>query len=83
MTIDVSIEFTDAIKAERKGNNTLILRKITSMRRVDGKKACRELEYRWHRPNADVHSILGNDFSYWQKKELVLDKSLFEQVNLF
>jgi len=81
--IDVIEEFPDALKAEHKGDNTLILRKISSMKRIDGKMACRELEYRWHRPNEDVHSVQGNEYSYWQAKELDLNKSLFDQVNLF
>lgn len=81
--MDVLSEFPNAVKAEKKGNNVLILRKIRPIKRMDGKIACRELEYRWIRPNADVHCVLGSDFSYWQAKELNLNKSIFEQVNLF
>jgi len=81
--IDLSKEFPDAIKAERKDRNTLILRKISSIKRFDGKRACLELEHRWHRKEADVHSVLGQDYTYWQKKELNLNQTLFNQVNLF
>ena len=81
---DVTEEFPDAIIAERKGDNTLILRKISPPRRsANGKMCCRQLEYRWHKEGADVHSVQGNDFTLWQAKELDLNKYLFDQVDLF
>lgn len=79
----------DVLKAESKGKNTLILRKIPPIRRVDGKMACRALEHRWHNMEItadninDICSVQGNDYTYWQAKELDLTKSLFDQVNLF
>ncbi len=81
--IDLSKEFPDAIKAERKGSNTLILRSICPIRRSDGKRAVMALEYRWHRFGASVSEIQGQEFSYWLKKEIDIKRPLFEQVNLF
>ncbi len=81
--IDLSKIFPEAIRAERKGDNTLILTEISPIKRLDGKKATMALEHRWHRPGASVNEIQGNDFTYWRKNELDINKSLFEQVNLF
>ena len=80
---NVLSDFPNAIKAQRKGNNTLILRECKPIKRLDRKMACYEIEYRWHLPEADVHSVQGQEFSYWTKKEIKTDKCLFEQVNLF
>ncbi len=82
-TINVGKEFPTAIKAQRRGNNTLILRSIKPFKRMDGKMAVYSLEYRWHRPGGDVHSVLGHEFSYWKKNELNWKECLFGQVNLF
>ncbi len=81
--IDLSKEFPEAIRAERKGDNTLILRCINPFKRADGKMATMALEYRWHRPKASVCEIQGQEFSYWRKNEIDNNKPLFEQVNLF
>lgn len=81
--IDLSKEFPEAIRAERRGDNTLILRHINPFRRADGKRATMALEYRWHRPGAGVNEIQGQDFSYWRKNELDIGKPLFDQINLF
>jgi len=83
MIKDVLEHFPNAIKAERKGDNTLILRQISPIRRSDGKTATRALEHRWHRLGASLCEVQGQDFSYWQKKEIDLKKPLFEQFNLF
>lgn len=81
---DVSEDFPNAIKAERKGDETLILRRLDySVETADGTEATLELENRWHRPGADVHSVQGNDFTFYGENEIDLDKSLFEQFNLF
>jgi hypothetical protein len=83
--IDVSRCFPLAIKAERKGVNTLILWKLDKSRiRLDGKRAMYELEYRWHRHiSSHVTHVLGNEFLLWQAKEINLKKGLFEQFRLF
>jgi hypothetical protein len=82
--IDLSEEFPTAITAQRRGDNTLILRNIKPFKRLDGKYACYELEHRWCRPGAkDAHSVQGNDFTYWKKNELMWNECLFDQVNLF
>ena len=77
-------ELFDAIRAERDGRNTLILRKLDKpFRRFDKVMAHYELEYRWHRSEeAEVCEVLGNDFSFWAEGELDTDQSMFEQVNL-
>lgn len=83
-TINIGNEFPTAIKAQRRGTNTLILRSIPPFKRMDGKMATYQLEYRWHKDDkVDVHSIRGRDFSYWLKSELNWKECLFGQVNLF
>jgi len=83
IVIDISDEFPIAIKAEQSGKNILILRNINPMKRADGKMATYSLEHQWLRDSGDITSVLGNDYSYWQKKELNWKESLFNQVNLF
>jgi len=80
---DISEEFPTAVKAEQKGKNILILRNINPIKRLDGKMATYSLEHCWLRDIKDTTSVLGNDYSYWQKKELNWKESLFDQVNLF
>jgi hypothetical protein len=81
-TLDTS-QFTGCIRAERKGTNTLILRKLDApFRRFDGKMARYELEHRWHKSESSpVTSVQGNDFTYWQRKEFDPSKPLFEQFS--
>jgi len=76
-------QFTGCVRAERKGTNTLILRKLDApVKRFDGKKATYELEHRWHKSEtAPVSSVLGNDFTFWQRKEFDPNKSLFDQFS--
>ena len=82
--IDVLENFPNAIQAQRKDDNTLILRKLPKkIKRFDGKLAIYELEHRWHSPGANIYSVQGNDFSLWQRKEINPHKCLFDQVNLF
>jgi len=73
------------VKAEQQGNNVLILRKLAIPRQTsDGKLGSYELEYRWLSWGAtSIHDVLGSEFSLWQSNELDLNKSLFEQVDLF
>lgn len=81
---DVSEDFPNAIKAERKGNETLILRRLDYIvETLDGTEATLELENRWHRPGADVHSVQGNDFTFYADNDIDLTKSLFDQFDLF
>lgn len=60
------------IRAEREGKNTLILSRLEHpIKRFDRKTARYSLEHRWHPSDAaDVHSVQGNDFTYWQEKEI-------------
>lgn len=76
--------YANTLRAERKGDNTLILSKLdNTVKRFDGKKARFILEHRWHRPGADIYSVQGQDFTYWTTSEIDPDKCLFNQVNLF
>jgi len=80
---NVAVRFPFALKAERKGKNTLILRRMGKpIRRSDKAKAIYELEYRWHN-DEESWNVVGNKYSYWTKKEIDLNISLFEQINLF
>jgi hypothetical protein len=83
--VDVSDLFPDATIAERKGVNTLILRKLKHpVTTLDGTKGIWELQHRWHRsPYADCFSVLGQDITYWAEGEIDLKKSLFDQFHLF
>ena len=81
--IDVSDQFDNCIKAEKEEKNVLILRKLDSpIKRFDGKMARYEIEYRWLSQD-DVHCVLGNEFTYWMKKEIDMGKDLFEQLQLY
>lgn len=81
--LDATHCFPGCVRAERKGDNTLILRKLDEpFRRFDGRRAGYEVEYRWHPPGGNVHSVLGNEFTYWQRKEFDPSKPLFEQFSL-
>lgn len=83
-TINVGDRFPTAIKAQRRGRDTLILRSIPPFKRVDGQMATYQLEYRWHKNDTvDVTSVRGREFSYWKKNELNWKECLFGQVNLF
>jgi hypothetical protein len=87
--IDLTHNISGCVKAEGKDKNVLILRKLDSpMQRFDGKIAGYEIEYRWLSKSLEDNQknhvcVLGNEFTYWQKKELDFKKSLFDQVNLF
>lgn len=81
--IDLTEYYPNAIKAEQKGNDILILRKLEKPFKTwsKAKLSHYELEYQWINPATG--GVLGNEFAYWNKKDLDLNKSLFEQVNLF
>ena len=76
----------DCLKAEQRGKDVLILRRLDHpIRRFDGKTACYELEYRWLSDPRYLVCVLGNEFSFWQAKEIKgwETKSLFEMFRLF
>lgn len=80
--------FPQCLRAERDGVNTLIMRRLDKpIKRVDGKLARYELEHRWHSTaEADIHSVQGNDFTFWRESEIadfLRGKSLFECFQLF
>jgi hypothetical protein len=81
---DISDKFPNSLKAEQKGKNVLILWELKKPRTaLDGTLCEYQVEYRWLKGIAHICSVQGQDFSLWQKSELNLNKSLFEQVNLF
>jgi hypothetical protein len=76
----------DCLKAEQRGKDVLILRRLDNpIRRFDGKTARYELEYRWLSDQRHLVCVLGNEFSFWQAKEIKgwEGKSLFKMFRLF
>jgi len=74
------------IRAEQEEKNILILSHVSPVKRLDGKRASYRVEYRWLRNADDVHSVMGRDFSYWEKKELtkaLAGHCLFDCFRLF
>lgn len=76
-TIDYTEQFNDVIIAQGKGRNVLILRKLDNkFKRFDGKLAIYQLEHRWlscdcqNEKDEAFVCVLGNDFTYWQQKEI-------------
>ena len=86
---DVSDMFDGCIAAEQSADSVLILYKLDDRRkRLDGKLASYELEYRWlsqydtgHRD--EVCCVLGSETTLWQRKEIDFRKNLFENFRLF
>ena len=78
--LDVLGEFNNAVKAERKGVNILILRKLDEPRQMFKYKAHYEIEYRWINP--ETGGVLGTEYTYWNSKDVDLSKTLFSQFNL-
>lgn len=85
VTEHTDIAHHSILRAERRGNNTLILRKLPcKQRRVDGEYATLQLEHRWHSSaTAPICNVLGNDYTLWVEGELKIDEPLFDQVDLF
>ena len=84
-TIDVTDQL-ECMKAEQRGKDVLILRRLDDpLRRLDGKTARYELEYRWLSDPRHLVCVLGNEFSYWQASEIKgwETKSLFKIFRLF
>ena len=80
---DVRDHFPDAIKAEKKGLNVLVLCKMSEPEtRVDGKRGYYELIHKWLSEN-NVSCVRGSERTLWLKKEVDLRKNLFDQFNLF
>lgn len=77
------------IRAEQRDKEVLILSHFDRIKRFDKKIASYRLEHRWLSDYNDVHAVQGNDYTFWQKKELNQvgafnnDKSLFDCFNLF
>ena len=80
---DVRDSFPDAIKAEKKGLNVLVLWKLPEPEtRLDGKRGYYELIHKWLSKH-NVYCVKGSERTLWLKKEVDLRKGLFEQFNLF
>ena len=85
IVVDVTDQL-DCMKAEQRGNDVLILRRLDNpIRRFDGKTARYELEYRWLSDPRHLVCVLGNEFSYWQANEIKgwQAKSLLAMFRLF
>ena len=80
---DLLGEYPTALRADQKGVNVLILRKVNPTKRLDGKVATYSLEHQWLRDAENHTSVQGSDVSYWTTKEIDWEKDLFDQVNLF
>jgi hypothetical protein len=97
MVIDYTEQFGGAVLVHGKGNNVLILRKLENkMKRFDGKVASYELEHCWlscdckNEKDQAWACVRGNDYTYWQGKELPFlkkgfpeNKSMFDFFMLF
>ena len=84
-TIDVSEQFK-CLKAEQRGTDVLILRRLDSpIQRMDGKRASYELEWRWLSNPRHLCCVQGNEFSFWLASEIRgwQTKSLFDVFRLF
>lgn len=87
-TEDITAHFDDALRADRRGPNVLILRRLEEPRRpFNGKLSSLELEYRWLSVDTcsqdDLVRVAGNEFTLWQESDLDTTRDLFSQVNLF
>ena len=81
---DITDKFPNSLKAEQKGKNVLILWELPIPRKPLNGQLCEyQLEHRWLSSVEGVNCVQGQDFTLWQKNELNLDNSLFEQVNMF
>ncbi len=84
-TIDVSDQF-ECLKAEQRGVDVLILRKLDSpIQRMDSKWARYEVEYRWLSNPRDVRCVQGAEFTFWLASEIAgwQTESLFDVFRLF
>jgi hypothetical protein len=72
---DVTEEYPSSIKAEQRGKDILILRRLEKPIKTWSRSPLfhYELEYRWL---SDSSGVLGNEFSYFTKKEINPKKSL-------
>lgn len=79
---DVIEHFPDAIKAEKKDRNVLVLWKLDEpwVDDYDGQSYDYELAYKWL-SNDDVHCVLGQETIF--TKDVNLNKSLFDRFILY
>lgn len=83
---EVTGRIPGCLKAEQRGKDVLILRRLDRpRRRIDGRMAQYELEYRWLSNSADLTCVLGNELSYWRPSEIEgwENESLFDIFRLF
>lgn len=84
MVIDYTQSFKDAVIAQGKKDNVLIIRKLDKpFKRFDGKLGRYEVEHRWLSCLCEKESdqawacTQGAEFTYWQRKEI---KTLLESI---
>ena len=81
------MEFDIEIKREQKGKNLLILEKLANPCKLwsKGKIMRYALYHRWLKNEDDTTSVLGQDKTYWTKKEGLdfIKNGIFNSVNLF
>jgi hypothetical protein len=84
--IDVTEQYTGAVKAERDGANVLILFKLKTGRKALNNKYCKyELHHEWlSSENADLCEVRGSDYTLWTKTEgeAMISNGLFESVSI-
>lgn len=94
--VNYSASFPNALAVHGNEQNVLMLHKLDRpYRRIDGKMATYELEYRWLSVECQEESdeawccVQGSELTFWQRKEIDIDavksgrKSLFDIFNLF
>lgn len=88
--IDYSEAFPDALMAEGKGSNVLLLHLLHTPRRNAAGQICRyELEYRWLSQECRTDRdqawacVQGSEVTLWPKRGVDLKRGLFEQFRLW
>jgi hypothetical protein len=84
--VDITEQFPGCVKAEQRDRDVIIVRRLDHLhQRVDGRRVRFEIEWRWLTKPTDVHSVKGNEFTYWGYRDLRLIRraSLFHIFQLF
>jgi hypothetical protein len=73
------------LKAERRGKNVLILRKLNRwVKSIDGTRTKHQLTYRWlSGRRAELCEVQGEETIVTSRAEFDLSESLFDQYRLF
>ena len=88
--IDYSESFPDALKAEGRGQDVLILYQLDTPRRNISGHICRyELTHRWlsvvcaDDEDQAWACVKGSDYTLWTKRQIDPETSLFDQFNFW